>query len=195
MTATPASIAAEGRWVFIGDMDGSVHILDADDPTRPERVVKAHQAEIASMAVGPNHSTLATGSDDRTVALWTIASDGSLSERTRLRGNEEKVTSVSFTADGRWLISASEDSLVRLFNLEQGIQVGDAIPTGISTTVVFANSGDRQAYVASSGLELWDLRMESWSRIACGIIGSRRLDPAEEQRFLRGVAPAPVCQG
>ena len=194
-TATLTSIAAEGRWIFIGDMLGSVHIFDADDPARPERTIKPHKAEIASMAVGPDHSTLATGSDDRTIALLTIAADGSLTERTRLRGNEEKVTSVSFTSDGRWLVSASEDSLVRLFNVDRGIQVGDPVPTGPSATVVFAKNGDRQAYVASSGLELWDLRMESWSRIACGIIGSRRLDPVEEQRFLRGVAPTPVCQG
>ncbi len=195
MTATPTSIAADGRWIFIGDMDGSVHILDADDPTGPERVVKAHQAEIASMAIGPDHSTLATGSDDRAIALWTIAADGSLSERARLRGNEEKVTSVSFTSDGQWLISASEDSFVRLFNLDQGVQVGDALPTGLPAIVVFAKVGDRQAYVARSGLELWDFRTESWSRIACGIIGSRRLDSVEEQRFLRGVAPTPVCRG
>jgi WD40 repeat protein len=193
MTARPSAIVSEGRWLFVGDMTGTVHVFDAADLARPERVVEAHAFDIGSMALSPDGSTLATGSDDRAIALWNVADDGTLTERVRLSGHEERVTSLTFSPDGHWLASAGEEPAVLLWNLDVGQRVGDPIPVHLNTVVAFALDADRQLLVANIRLDRWDMRVEQWPVIACRIVGSRRLGPVEQDRFLRGEAPVASC--
>lgn len=194
ISGTVRALVTSGRWIFVGDGMGSVHILDADNMNGPERVVQAHAFDIGSLAVNADGTILATGSDDRTIALWAIGSDGGLLERSRLRGNEERVTSIAFNPDGHWLASASEDNLVRLFNLDGAIEVGDPIPTNGVATIAFDPAADRRLYVATTALDVWDLRFESWRTMACEIIGSRRLVTVEKDKFLRGVPAIDPCR-
>ncbi len=193
ITPGPRSIASVGRSLYVGDAEGGLHIIDLQDLGASPRSTKAHETDVASMAVSPDGRTLATGSDDRTIALWTINPDGSLTERARLGGNEERVRTISFSPDGHWLVSGSDDSLVRLYSLDLGAQVGDPIPTIGFPSIAFDPSADRRLLVAGAGLERWDLRQEAWPGIACSIIGSRRLTAQEQAQYLHDVAPRDVC--
>ena len=194
LNAIPTSIIADGESLFVGDMSGAIHVLSAADPARPARLVQAHPYDIGSMALSPDGSTLATGSDDRTIALWDVGADGGLTERTRLRGHEERVRSLAFSPDGAWLASAGEEPAVRLWNLEVGAPVGDPItlPGGLPV-VAFVPGADRQLVVAANRLDRWDMRPEQWPHIACGLIGTRRLVDAERERYLGGEQPAATC--
>jgi WD40 repeat protein len=198
ISGNATSLAVTGHWIFVGDSSGVVHTIDVEQPTAPERTIRAHEFDIASMTVAADGHTLATGSDDRTVVLWTVGADGALDKRLTLRGNEERVVSASFSPDGRWLATASEDSLVRLFSLDLGAQLGDPMPANVDGGFVlprirFDPTADRRLYVAATGLSAWDLRPDGWRQMACGIIGTRRLVAVEQDLYLRGVAPIDPC--
>ena len=146
------------------------------------------------MALSPDGTTLATGSDDRSIALWEIGADGGLTERKRLRGHEERVRSLAFSPDGAWLASAGEEPAVRLWNLAAEAPVGDPITVADRSPVVaFVPGADRQLLVADGRLARWDMRAEQWPQIACRLIGTRRLVDAERVRYLGGEQPAATC--
>ncbi|KAJ1540118.1 hypothetical protein HK096_011579, partial [Nowakowskiella sp. JEL0078] len=52
---------------------------------------------------------VATGSDDETIKLWDIKS-----------GHNNSVRSISFSPDGRTVVSASDDKSLRLWDIESG---------------------------------------------------------------------------
>jgi len=193
LTFQPTALATDGKRLFLGDMKGAVHIIENADLLRPERTVQAHAFEIASIAISPDGSTVATGSDDRTIALWNVAANGALTERIRLHGHNEKVTSLTFSPDGHWLASAGEEPAVILWNLDLNQQIGDRIRVGFNPEVAFAPNADRQLYVADGRLDQWDMRIEGWPKLACEIIGARRLVAAEQRSYLSGQAPVASC--
>jgi conflict system STAND superfamily ATPase/TIR domain-containing protein/WD40 domain-containing protein len=193
MTATPASLAVGDGRLYVGDMVGTIHEFAVDDLRPAGEVAEAHDFDIASMALSPDGSLLATGSDDRTIALWNVADDGELAPRSRLRGHEERVRSLAFSPDGHWLASADEAPVVRYWDLAAEQPVGDAIDVGPAPVVAFDRSADRQLLVADGHLSSWEMRAEEWPKIACGILGTRRLDDAERAQYLGGEAALAAC--
>ena len=188
MPVTPASLAVSDTRAYVGDMDGTIHVFGLDD-LQPAVQVKAHGFDIASMALSPDGSLLATGSDDRTIGLWDVAGDGAPTPHSRLRGHEERVRSLTFSSDGRWLASAGEEPAVLLWDLESERAVIDPIRVARAAVVRFSPNADRQLLVADGGLSEWDMRAEQWPAIACRILGTRRLVEVERQQYL-GDEPA-----
>jgi WD40 repeat protein len=68
----------------------------------------------SSVAFSPDGRLLASGSRDKTIKLWEVAS-GSL-VRT-LTGHTDSVFSVAFSPDGRLLASGSDDNTIRLWDI------------------------------------------------------------------------------
>jgi WD40 repeat protein len=58
---------------------------------------------------------LASGSEDKTVKLWSIESQ---KEVTTLQGHSSYVLSVAFSPDGKYLASGSNDNTVKLWSVE-----------------------------------------------------------------------------
>ena len=190
MPETPTALVSDGRWLYVGDMNGDIHVLDGDDLQVPDRVTDAHEFDIGSMALNPQGSVLATGSDDRAIALWDVAEDGALTERSRLRGHEERVRSLTFSPDARWLASAGEEPAVRLWDLETQRAVGDPIRVaGNDPDVVFAPSADRQLLVAAETLSSWDMREDRGPRWRAGSCRSRTSNGPRRPHWLRRFVP------
>ena len=73
-----------------------------------------HTDRVRSVAFSPDGSLFASGSYDKTVRLWDMAT-GEL-KRT-LTGHTETVDSVTFSPDGKLLASGSWDKTVRLWKV------------------------------------------------------------------------------
>jgi WD40 repeat protein len=78
--------------------------------------LKAHDAELWSVAVSPNAQIVASAAYDKTIKLWTP--QGQLLKS--LKGHTKGVVSLSFAPNSKLLASASHDQTLKIWNLETG---------------------------------------------------------------------------
>jgi hypothetical protein len=81
------------------------------------RVLTGHQDFVRSVAYSPDGRRLASGSWDRTVAVWDAETGQRLRE---LAGHRGLVNSVAYSPDGRRLASGAEDRTVAVWDAETG---------------------------------------------------------------------------
>ncbi|MDF5730295.1 MAG: serine/threonine protein kinase, partial [Rhizonema sp. PD38] len=85
-----------------------------------ERTLTGHSSWVISVAISPDGNTLASGSNDKTIKLWNLATG----EQTRtLQGHSDLVHSVAISPDGKTLTSGSVDKTIKLWNLATGEQI------------------------------------------------------------------------
>jgi WD40 repeat protein len=84
------------------------------------KTLEGHKASVYSVAIHPDGKLLASGSQDKTVKLWSLP-DGALMKT--LEGHEGAVRSVAFSPDGKLLASGSGDGTVKLWSLPDGDSV------------------------------------------------------------------------
>ena len=72
-----------------------------------------HLGLVSCLAFSPDGRLLATGSRDRSVILWDLATRSKVAT---LTGHAKEVVAVAFAPDGETLATGSDDGLVRLWN-------------------------------------------------------------------------------
>jgi WD40 repeat protein len=70
---------------------------------------------VLSVAFSPDGTTALSGSSDKTLRLWDVATGQEL--RT-FKGHMEQVRSVAFSPDGRTALSGSDDKTLRLWRID-----------------------------------------------------------------------------
>jgi WD40 repeat protein len=83
--------------------------------------LKGHEDVVSTAAFSPDGKTLATGSYDHLVKLWSVETGELLRD---LKGHSNWVFSVAFSPDGKTLASGGYDKTVRLWNPDNGETAG-----------------------------------------------------------------------
>ncbi len=130
---------------------------------RPEPIanLKGHKAGIRALAVGPDGKTLFSGSEDRTLRAWDLAS---ASEKTTLQGNKGMVYTLAVAPDGKTLASGGGDHRkpgpgeLILWDLESGTPRKTIAPVDTLWSVAFSPDGKLLAGGTVNGIvQVWNL--------------------------------------
>jgi hypothetical protein len=112
---------------------------------------------IASVALTPDGRSALSGSQDRTLRLWDVASG---TEVRCFTGHTGAVTAVAFSPDGRRILSGSLDKTVRLWDAAGGEEVACFRGhTDVVWSVAFSPDGGRVLSGGQDGtIRLWDVQ-------------------------------------
>ncbi|CUA76357.1 Vegetative incompatibility protein HET-E-1 [Podospora anserina] [Rhizoctonia solani] len=144
-----AAFLPNGDRIVLGNREGTISIQDAYDgkcviqPFKAHRDVaasltvssdvwnthdgslvsgplKGHSKQVTSVAFSPDAQLIVSGSNDRTVRIWSPPIVASLKS---LSGHEKGVTSVAFSPDGLRVASGSLDRTIRLWDVSSGVTI------------------------------------------------------------------------
>lgn len=103
--------------VFLGINRGYIHVSDKGE--HPNRIIHAHENDIAALAMSSDGKILATVSTKGTVVrVWNIET-GKLDFEFRRGTSVTSVTCLAFSSDNRWLIACSGRGTAHVFDIRE----------------------------------------------------------------------------
>lgn len=116
-----------------------------------------HSGQIRAVAISPNGELIASGSADKTVKIWDLATGNLLHS---LSGHANWVRGVAFSMDGKTLVSCSADKTIKIWNAIAGnlIQTLVGHANGVSAVTI---SPDGKTIISGSDdgtVKLWELK-------------------------------------
>ncbi|KAG5971040.1 hypothetical protein E4U56_007120 [Claviceps arundinis] len=116
----------DGKYIATGS-NRSAQIFDAQDGRKvcmfeiqcdgDDAQDKSALLFVRSLCFSPDGRYLVTGSQDKLVRIWDIATQ---TIRHTLSGHEQDVICLDFARDGRFIASGGEDKTVRIWDVEKG---------------------------------------------------------------------------
>jgi WD40 repeat protein len=137
---------------FIGLSTGGTQLRDINtgevlqDLTKTWLNLIKHLNEIGGVeafAISPDATTIAIGSNDGSLQLWSLRAGNQIST---LTGHTDRINALAFTADGTNLASSSRDKSIRLWDVRTGTQ--------LLTLTKHINSGKELEYDTKGGIML-----------------------------------------
>lgn len=127
------------------------------------RAFTGHRNWIKSLAVSSDGQKLASGSNDRTVRIWDVASGKQL---VKLEGHQGPVEALAFSPDNRWLVSGSADATIRVWDSASGreFQRLTGHTKGITVLTFSADGRFIASGSADTTIKLWDTRQWELAR-------------------------------
>ncbi len=110
------------------------------------RSYKGHTAGVTCLDLSANKKLMASGSLDKTVIVWDVATGAVVK---KFEGHTWKINSVHFSKDGKYVVSACNDGETRVWNVETGNCV--AIFKGIVTNAQCAQFSHNNRRIAVAG--------------------------------------------
>ncbi len=122
--ATILALRPDGNVLAFGDRTGRITLLDTtswkvlDRLNPPGNEPENYWSPTPALTFSPDGRELAVGSQQGTIALWSLARPGGSHLHVRLPGHRGWVTSLAYEPDGRRLACTSSDPIVEVWDLE-----------------------------------------------------------------------------
>jgi WD40 repeat protein len=131
-------------------------VLAQLEPLQPLREFAAHTSEVTAVAVTPDGTRIVSGSDDRTLKVWDLAS-GELVQT--LEGHADAITAIAITPDGARAVSACRDQTIKVWNLGAAAAAPGQVGHAAAVTAVTVVPGGMRAITAGDDytVRIWDL--------------------------------------
>lgn len=116
---------------------------------------RGHSQQVNAVALSPDGLVLASGSEDKSVKLWEVATGHLLAT---LRGKLAEVTALAFSPDGRLLAASDYSDTLHLWDLAGDQRPRDIPAPGGVSSLAFSPDGRLLAGSSTSGVKvtLWD---------------------------------------
>lgn len=116
-------------------------------------------APITQMVYHKGSDLIAAALDDLSVVVIDVVTRKVVRV---LYGHSNRITSLDFSPDARWIVSASLDSTLRTWDLPSGGCIDGIVMPSVVTCVKFSPQGDTlaTAHVAGVGIALWNNRAQ-----------------------------------
>lgn len=137
------------------------------------------EAPITTMVYHKSSDLIACALDDLTIVVVDVITQKVIRV---LIGHTNRITSLTFSPDGRWIVSAGLDATLRTWDLPTGGCIDGVRLPSVATTVKFSPLGEFLAttHVAGNGISLWT------NRAQFGHVLTRHID---EDEFLTILLP------
>ncbi|BBO91218.1 WD40 repeat domain-containing protein [Desulfosarcina ovata] len=145
------------EWSSIGPLLAPDNIQQALACRWFSPVLCSAQEALTAVSFSPAGDTLASGSDDTTITIWSTASGKRLKV---LNGHQGTIFSLVFSSDGKILASSSDDRTIRLWDTATGrqLKVIEGNQCGIFSVAI--SSDDKMLAGA-----LWDNTIRLWNLV------------------------------
>ncbi|MCA2721359.1 MULTISPECIES: serine/threonine-protein kinase [unclassified Microcystis] len=144
----PQPVVTQKQSPVIPKINSSVSPLD--------KTLTGHSYRVNSVVYSPDGRYLASGSSDKTIKIWEVATGKEL--RT-LTGHSDWVMSVAYSPDGRYLASGSSDNTIKIWEVATGKQLHTL--TGHSSGVLSVVYSPDGRYLASGSydktIKIWEV--------------------------------------
>lgn len=104
-TITALTYNRDGSWLVSGDSKGDVTVWDAENYKEIKKL-QGHRSRIYDLDFNPENTLLASSSLDGTIRVWDCTNLNN--QPIELKDHESWVLSVSFSPDGKYLITSSD---------------------------------------------------------------------------------------
>ncbi|RIA88602.1 Utp21 specific WD40 associated putative domain-containing protein [Glomus cerebriforme] len=145
------------RVLISSSLDGTIKIWDFNT-AKVLHTIKI-MSPIAAMIYHCNNDLLAINSDDLCIRVIDIETRKIVRE---FWGHRNRITDLTFSPDGRWIVSASLDATIRTWDLPTGHLIDIFRVDDIATSITFSPTGDFLAtsHVNNVGIFLWANRSQ-----------------------------------
>jgi WD40 repeat protein len=119
-----------------------------------------HQSFINSVTISPDSQTVITGSADKTIKVWDLATGAIL--RT-LTGHDSFVNAIALSPDGQFLISGSADKTIKVWQINTGQLIRTLTGhTNFVDTLVLSDDGETLVSTgADRTIRIWDWQRDT----------------------------------
>jgi WD40 repeat protein len=141
------AFAPDGGSVASASWDGTVRLWQIDDPNKRLPPLRGDGKELSSVAFSSDGSRLAAGGFSGSVWVWDSQTRRLV---TRLPGRQV-IWNLSFSRDGRFLVTAAEDGVARVFAIASGRAVAQLPTSARSLEAAAFSPVDWRVAVAGEG--------------------------------------------
>ncbi|KAJ1645421.1 rRNA-processing protein utp21, partial [Coemansia asiatica] len=155
--------------VYSISLDGTLRIWDFS--TGAQLYCVDMQSTPSSLAIHRESSLLACACDDAVVRVVDVESQRIVR---KFAGHRNRITDLTFSNDGRWIVTGSLDSTIRTWDLPTGHMVDWFRVESVPVSLTFSPTGDflATAHMDSVGIYLWANRTQFTE------ITLRQIDPS-----------------
>jgi WD40 repeat protein len=156
--ARALSLASDGALLAAGvERPAGVMVWpsSASGTARLTPVMTATAAGRATAVVLSPDGRLVSGADDGRLRMWDVGAERA---RATLEGHSGAITAIAVSPDGNWIVSASQDRTVRVWDDEPSLvhtyQLAEVVEY-----LAFSDNGERLAAASRGGtIAVWDLQ-------------------------------------